>query len=106
MKVGEDYNTELVELIEADSATPEENLMRTSMQKALRSILSLLNEREQKILRLRYGFEDGKIYSLTDTARMMNLSRERVRQIQARAIQKLRQPHQKKNLQDYLEVID
>ena len=106
MKVGEDYNTELVELIEADSATPEENLIRTSMQKDLRSILSILNEREQKIVRLRYGFEDGKIYSLSDTARMMNLSRERVRQIQARAIQKLRQPHQKRNLQDYLEIID
>ena len=106
MKVGEDYNTELVELIEADSATPEENLMRSSMQRDLRSMLSILNDREQKILRLRYGFEDGKIYSLSDTARMMNLSRERVRQIQARAIQKLRQPHQKKNLQDYLEIID
>ena len=105
MKVGEDYNTELVELIEADSATPEENLMRTSMQKDLRSMLAILNEREQKILRLRYGFENGKIYSLSDTARIMNLSRERVRQIQARAIQKLRQPHQKNNLQDYLEVL-
>ncbi len=105
MKVGEDYNTELVELIEADSATPEENLMRLSMQSDLRSMLSILNEREQKILRLRYGFENGKIYSLSDTARIMKLSRERVRQIQARAIQKLRQPHQKNNLQDYLEVI-
>lgn len=105
MKVGEDYNTELVELIEADSATPEENLMRSSMQKDLRSMLAILNEREQKILRLRYGFENGKIYSLSDTARMMNLSRERVRQIQARAIQKLRQPHQKNHLQDYLEMI-
>ncbi len=105
MKVGEDYNTELVELIEADSATPEENLMRSSMQSDLHSMLSILNDREQQILRLRYGFEEGKVYSLSDTAKIMNLSRERVRQIQARAIQKLRQPHQKKNLQDYLEVI-
>ncbi|WP_330204843.1 RNA polymerase sigma factor, RpoD/SigA family [Cyanobacterium sp. Dongsha4] len=105
MKVGEDYNTELVELIETESATPEENLMRVSMQKDLRSMLSLLNEREQKILRLRYGFENGKIYSLSDTASIMNLSRERVRQIQAKAIQKLRQPNQKKSLKDYLEII-
>jgi len=105
MKVGEDYNTELVELIETESATPEENLMRVSMQKDLRSMLSILNEREQKILRLRYGFENGKIYSLSDTASIMNLSRERVRQIQAKAIQKLRQPNQKKSLRDYLEII-
>jgi RNA polymerase nonessential primary-like sigma factor len=105
MKVGEDYNTELVELIEAQSATPEENLMRVSMQQDLLLMMSGLNEREQKILRLRFGFEDGKIYSLSDTALMMDLSRERVRQIQAKAIQKLRQPNQKKQLQDYLEII-
>lgn len=59
----------------------------------------------KKILRLRYGFENGKIYSLSDTASIMNLSRERVRQIQAKAIQKLRQPNQKKSLRDYLEII-
>lgn len=106
MKVGEDYNTELVELIETESATPEENMMRLAMQKDLLSMLSLLNEREQKILRLRYGFENGKIYSLSDTANIMNLSRERVRQIQAKAIQKLRQPEQNRTLQDYLEIID
>lgn len=105
MKVGEDYNTELVELIETESATPEENMMRLAMQRDLRSMLSLLNEREQKILRLRYGFENGKIYSLSDTATIMNLSRERVRQIQAKAIQKLSQPNQKECLQDYLEII-
>ncbi|NCO74857.1 MAG: RNA polymerase sigma factor, RpoD/SigA family [Cyanobacteria bacterium] len=105
MKVGEDYNTELVDLIEAGSATPEENLMRVSMQQDLLLMMSSLNEREQKILRLRFGFEDGKIYSLSDTALMMDLSRERVRQIQAKAIQKLRQPTQKKQLRDYLEII-
>lgn len=105
MKVGEDYNTELVELIEAQSATPEENLMRVSMQQDLLLMMSGLNEREQKILRLRFGFENGKIHSLSDTALMMDLSRERVRQIQAKAIQKLRQPNQKKQLRDYLEII-
>ncbi len=105
MKVGEDYNTELVELIETESATPEENMMRLAMRRDLLSMLSLLNEREQKILRLRYGFENGKIYSLSDTASIMNLSRERVRQIQAKAIQKLRQPKEEKNLKDYLEII-
>ncbi|BAQ66853.1 RNA polymerase sigma factor, RpoD/SigA family [Geminocystis sp. NIES-3709] len=106
MKVGEDYNTELVELIEAESDTPEENLMRVSMQQDLQLMMSSLNEREQKILRLRFGFENGKIYSLSDTASMMNLSRERVRQIQAKAIQKLRQPNQEKQLRDYLEIIN
>ncbi|WP_308255611.1 RNA polymerase sigma factor, RpoD/SigA family [Geminocystis sp. GBBB08] len=105
MKVGEDYNTELVELIETSCATPEENLMRVSMQQDLRLMMESLNERERKILRLRFGFENGKIYSLSDTALMMDLSRERVRQIQAKALQKLQQPHQKSQLRDYLEII-
>ncbi|MGY6530481.1 MAG: RNA polymerase sigma factor, RpoD/SigA family [Cyanobacterium sp.] len=104
-KVGEDYNTELVELIETDSATPEENLMLISMRQDVNTLLSSLSEREAKILRLRYGFEDGKTYSLSDTAEMMQLSRERVRQIQAKAIQKLRQPNTRQQLHDYLEII-
>ena len=104
-KVGEDYNTELVELIETDSATPEENLMLISMRQDVNTLLSSLSEREAKILRLRYGFEDGKTYSLSDTAEMMHLSRERVRQIQAKAIQKLRQPNTRQQLHDYLEII-
>ncbi|HIK37618.1 MAG: sigma-70 family RNA polymerase sigma factor [Geminocystis sp.] len=102
LKVGENYNTHLLDLIETESATPEENLVRMTLRKDLLSLFSLLNEREQKILRLRYGFENGKIYSLSDTAEIMNLSRERVRQIQARAIEKLRKPLEKKNLQEYL----
>ncbi len=102
IRVGENYNTPLLDLIETSAATPEENLARMTLQKDLLSLFSLLNEREQKILRLRYGFENGKVYSLSDTAAIMNLSRERVRQIQARAIEKLRKPLLKKNLQDYL----
>jgi RNA polymerase nonessential primary-like sigma factor len=94
-----------VELIETASATPEENLMLLSMRQDLKSILSGLTEREAKILRLRYGFEDGKSHSLSDTAKLMDLSRERVRQIQAKAIQKLRQPNTQKQLKDYLEII-
>lgn len=106
MKVGEDYNTELVELIEAQSDTPEENLLRVSMQQDLHLMMERLNDRERQILRLRFGFENGKMYSLSDTATMMNLSRERVRQIQAKAIQKLREPDQEKQLRDYLEVLN
>jgi RNA polymerase nonessential primary-like sigma factor len=105
-KVGEDYNTELVELIEAQSDTPEENLLRISMQQDLNLMMERLNDRERQILRWRFGFENGKMYSLSDTATMMNLSRERVRQIQAKAIQKLRQPDQEKHLRDYLEVLN
>lgn len=106
IKVGEDHNTELVDLIEAEAATPEENLMRSAMHRDLLSMLSILNDRERQILRLRYGFENGKIYSLSDTADIMKLSRERVRQIQSKAIQKLSQPSQRKYLEDYLEVIN
>ncbi len=103
LKVGEDYNTELIELIEAKSATPEENLMKVSLRQDIQKMLACLNAKEQQILRLRYGFEDGKIYSLSDTARIMNLSRERIRQIQAKAINKLRQPDHQERIRGYLE---
>jgi len=105
MKVGDDYNTELIELIETKSATPEENLLLISLRQDVNRMLASLNEKERQILRLRYGFEDGKMYSLSDTAEIMQLSRERIRQIQAKAIQKLREPDQKRKLQEYLEVI-
>lgn len=105
MKVGDDYNTELIELIETKSATPEENLLLISLRQDVNRILASLNDKERQILRLRYGFEDGKMYSLSDTAEIMQLSRERIRQIQAKAIQKLREPDQKRKLQEYLEVI-
>ncbi|MBF2058343.1 MAG: sigma-70 family RNA polymerase sigma factor [Cyanobacterium sp. T60_A2020_053] len=104
-KVGDDFNTELIELIETNSATPEENLMMVAMGRDLRHLLASLNDREAQIIRLRYGFEDGKSHSLSDTAKIMDLSRERVRQIQARALSKLQEPNNRRQLQDYLELI-
>lgn len=105
MKVGEDCNTELIELIETKSATPEEQLLKVCLQQDVTRMLASLNDKERQILRLRYGFENGKVHSLSDTAEIMKLSRERIRQIQDKAIRKLRHPHHKQQLQEYLEVI-
>ena len=64
-----------------------------------------LTEREQQVIRLRYGFEDGTSYSLADIGRTLELSRERVRQIEAKALQKLRQPRRRDQIRDYFESL-
>lgn len=106
IRVGEDRETELGDLIEAKSATPEDNLMRDAMHQDINNIISQLDEREKKIIKLRFGFEDGKPHSLSDIARLLELSRERVRQLEANAIRKLRQPLQRRQMRDYIESFD
>lgn len=105
IRVGQDQDTELVDLIEASSATPEENLMRDAMRQDIYKLMSNLDEREQRIIQLRFGFEDGNPRSLSYIALILELSRERVRQIEAKAMQKLRQPKQRKEMRDYFESL-
>ncbi len=105
IRVGQDRDTELADLIETECATPEETLIRDTMQQDINSIMTDLTERERRIVELRFGFEDGKPHSFSDIARIMGISRERVRQIQAKAMHKLRQPKQRKQMRDYFESL-
>ena len=66
-------------------------------------MLGALTEREQKILKLRFGLEDGKSHTLEEVGQEFNVTRERIRQIEAKALRKLRHPSRRKKLQDYLE---
>lgn len=105
IRVGQDQDTELVDLIETSSATPEENLIKDAMRQEIENIMLNLDEREKRIIRLRFGFEDGNPQSLSKIARILDISRERVRQIEAKAMQKLRQPQQRKQIRDYFESL-
>ena len=91
-KVGKDKDTELGELLETDTITPEETLMRESLQKDIHHLLSDLTTREREVILMRFGLADGHSYSLAEIGRALELSRERVRQIESKALQKLRQP--------------
>ncbi|HLP89027.1 MAG TPA: RNA polymerase sigma factor SigC [Nostocaceae cyanobacterium] len=104
-KVGKDKDTELGELLETDNVTPEEMLMRESLQKDLHNLLADLTSRERDVILMRFGLADGHPYSLAEIGRALDLSRERVRQIESKALQKLRQPKRRNLIRDYLESL-
>lgn len=104
-KVGKDKDTELGDLLETDDISPEEMMMRESLHRELKQILADLTSRERDVISLRFGLEDGHAYSLAEIGRVLELSRERVRQIEAKALQKLRQPKRRNRVRDYLESL-
>ncbi len=104
-KVGKEKDTELGDLLESDDVTPEEQLMRESLRRDLQRLMTELTTREQDVIRMRFGLRDGHPYSLAEIGRVLELSRERVRQIEAKALQKLRQPKRRNQIRDYLESL-
>ena len=105
IKVGKEKDTELGDLLETESASPEETLVRESLQKDLHHLLSELTTREREVIQMRFGFGGEKPFSLAEIGRCLELSRERVRQIEAKALQKLRQPRRRNLVRDYLESL-
>jgi RNA polymerase nonessential primary-like sigma factor len=76
-----------------------------SLQRDIRELLADLTTRERQVIELRYGFLDGKSHSLADIGRTLELSRERVRQIELKALQKLRQSQRHDQIRDYFEAL-
>lgn len=104
-KVGNEKDTELGDLLETDDISPEELLMRESLRRDLQQLLEDLTSRERDVILMRFGLGDGHPYSLAEIGRALDLSRERVRQIEAKALQKLRQPKRRNRVRDYLESL-
>ncbi|MGF1480447.1 MAG: RNA polymerase sigma factor SigC [Cyanophyceae cyanobacterium] len=105
LKVGKEKDTELGELLETEDASPEDVLMRESLHRDLHRLLEDLTSRERDVIQMRFGLADGKSHSLADIGRALELSRERVRQIEAKALQKLRQPKRRNQVKDYFESL-
>lgn len=104
-KVGKEKDTELGDLLETDDVTPEDTLMREALRRDLQQLLADLTSRERDVIQMRFGLGDGHPYSLAEIGRALDLSRERVRQIEAKALQKLRQPKRRNRVRDYLESL-
>ncbi len=105
IKVGKEKDTELGDLLETAETSPEDILMREALQRDLQQLLADLTSRERDVIRMRFGLGDGQPYSLAEIGRALELSRERVRQIEAKALQKLRQPKRRNRVRDYLEAL-
>ncbi len=104
-KVGKDKDTELGDLLETDDVSPEQAMMRESLQGELHQLMEDLTSRERDVISMRFGLGDGHAYSLAEIGRALELSRERVRQIESKALQKLRQPKRRNRVRDYLESL-
>lgn len=102
-KVGKDGDTELAEFIE-DSSTdsPEEQASYELLKDHVDAVLDTLNERERKVLELRFGLRDHKPRTLEEVGKVFGVTRERIRQIEAKALKKLRHPSRSRKLKDYL----
>ncbi len=103
IKVGKEKDTELLDLLEIEAVSSENHFVYESLQRDIRELLADLTTRERQVIELRYGFLDGKSHSLGDIGRTLELSPERVRQIESKALQKLRQPWRRNQIRDYFE---
>ncbi len=102
--IGEEEDSHLGDFVEDDkSVTPSDSVAATMLKEQLLRVLDTLTPREEKVLRLRYGIDDGKPRTLEEVGKEFNVTRERIRQIEAKALRKLRHPSRSKTLKDYLE---
>lgn len=102
--IGEEEDSHLGDFIpDEDAPAPAEAAAYALLKEQLDEVLSSLNEREQKVLRLRFGLEDGRARTLEEVGKEFDVTRERIRQIEAKALRKLRHPSRSKKLKDYLE---
>ena len=102
--IGEEEDSHLGDLIQDNNVeVPADAATYTLLHEQLMDVLSTLTEREQKVLRLRFGLDDGRPRTLEEVGRQFNVTRERIRQIEAKALRKLRHPSRSKILKDYLD---
>ncbi len=101
--IGEEEDSHLGDFIpDEDASEPSEAASFTLLKEQLMSVLSTLTPREEKVLRLRFGIEDGRTRTLEEVGKEFNVTRERIRQIEAKALRKLRHPSRSKKLRDFL----
>lgn len=102
--IGEEEDSHLGDFIPDDDApAPSEAAAFTLLKEQLMTVLETLTPREEKVLRLRFGLDDGRARTLEEVGKEFNVTRERIRQIEAKALRKLRHPSRSKKLKDYLE---
>lgn len=102
--IGEEEDSHLGDFIpDEDAPAPAEAAAYSLLKEQIEEVLNTLNDREQKVLKLRFGLEDGRARTLEEVGKEFDVTRERIRQIEAKALRKLRHPSRSKKLRDYLD---
>ena len=100
--IGKEEDSRLGEFIEADIETPEQDVAKNLLREDLEGVLATLSPRERDVLRLRYGLDDGRMKTLEEIGQIFDVTRERIRQIEAKALRKLRHPNRNGVLKEYI----
>jgi RNA polymerase primary sigma factor len=100
--IGKEEDSRLGDFIESDGETPEDQVSKNLLREDLESVLGTLSPRERDVLRLRYGLDDGRMKTLEEIGQIFNVTRERIRQIEAKALRKLRHPNRNSVLKEYI----
>ncbi len=100
--IGKEEDSRLGDFIESDGETPEDRVSKVLLREDLESVLDTLTPRERDVLKLRYGLDDGRMKTLEEIGQIFNVTRERIRQIEAKALRKLRHPNRNSVLKEYI----
>jgi RNA polymerase primary sigma factor len=100
--IGKEEDSRLGDFIESDGETPDDQVAKNLLREDLESVLGTLSPRERDVLKLRYGLDDGRMKTLEEIGQIFNVTRERIRQIEAKALRKLRHPNRNSVLKEYI----
>jgi len=100
--IGKEEDSRLGDFIESDGETPEDQVSKHLLREDLETVLCTLSPRERDVLKLRYGLDDGRMKTLEEIGQLFNVTRERIRQIEAKALRKLRHPNRNSVLKEYI----
>lgn len=100
--IGKEEDSRLGDFIESDGEMPEDQVSKNLLREDLEKVLDSLSPRERDVLRLRYGLDDGRMKTLEEIGQIFNVTRERIRQIEAKALRKLRHPNRNSVLKEYI----
>ena len=100
--IGKEEDSKLEDFIEADIENPEQDVSKTLLREDLEGVLATLSPRERDVLRLRYGIDNGRMKTLEEIGQIFDVTRERIRQIEAKALRKLRNPNRNGVLKEYI----
>ena len=104
--VGDEDDSQLGDFIEdPEAAAPAEEAAKVLLKSAITEALGELNERERKVVRMRFGLDDGEMHTLEEVGREFGVTRERIRQIESKTLAKLRHPARSQRLKDYLDEV-